>query len=776
MPTKSEDGCIPNKDDLKVGVFVCRCGGNISDKVDTEKLRESLDVHVTAEYTNLCSLNGRKIIRDKIIEEDLDRVVVAACSPISHERTFQSYIQPLNPYLLDMANIREQCSWVHDDPEKATEKAINIVKASIEKVKQAAPLDAIHCKLPKSVAIIGGGISGMSAAISLSKQGIKSYLIEKTPSIGGEMAKIGKVFSPVKIAEECAMCLLNPIINDIVWNDNIRVLTNTEVIRSDKKAGNFDLLLKHKPRYVDEDRCMSCGDCAQECPVEVPDRWNDGLSTRKAIYKPFSQAYPNAYVIDKENCIECGKCQKACRINAINLEEEQEVNPLHTGAVIIATGHSMFDLDKRPEYKYSQYPDVITQMELGRIMGVNGPTRGKLETSTGKVPERIVMIQCVGSRDEKPDGYKYCSKVCCMVALKNANVVKHKYPDTDIIICYTDIRTPGMYEKYFKHAQANGIRLLRGRPGEVTKKGDKLYVRTEDTLNRDYKEIETDMVVLSAAIQPSQGTIELSNLLNVGLTEDLFVKESHPKIKPVETDVNGVYVCGTAQGPKDITDSIMQANTASSKVSEILYEGMEAEPFIAVIDQEKCDLCKKCIDVCKYKALSIREDEIYVDPVSCSGCGECLGLCPEKAIQINGNINEKIFATINGILANKKPGEKRILAFLDHVGYVAADNIGINRIKSPESTYMIKVHSVNRILSSHIQYAFNKGADGIFIGEYPGDPLYKDSEEKIQTIKTKLEAKNINPERLQFSKVYIPYFQGLAEKLTAFDELIQELD
>ena len=307
--------------DLRVGVFICRCGGNISDIVDIDKLKNSIDADVIEEFENLCSLNGRKIIRDNIINKGLDRVVIASCSPITHEKTFQDYIQPLNPYLMDMANLREQCSWVHDDIDKATDKAITLVNASIEKVKQSQAVDPILCQTPESAAVIGGGISGISAALSLAKQGVKTYLIEKKPSIGGNMVKIGKVFSPVKLAEECGMCLLNPIMNETVWHENIEILTNTKVLSTERRAGNFSILLESNPRYVDEEKCISCGKCIEECPVEVPNRWDDGLSMRKAIYKPFSQSYPDAYTIDMENCEKCGKCMKKCPMGAITFEE-----------------------------------------------------------------------------------------------------------------------------------------------------------------------------------------------------------------------------------------------------------------------------------------------------------------------------------------------------------------------------------------------------------------------------------------------------------------------
>jgi heterodisulfide reductase subunit A len=762
---------------LRVGVFICRCGGNISDIVDIEKLKSSINGDVIEEFENLCSINGRKIIRDKVINENLDRVVIAACSPITHEKTFQDYIKPLNPYLMDMVNLREQCSWIHDDGEKATEKGATLINAAIEKVKQSQAVDPILYQTPESAAVIGGGISGISAALSLAKQGIKTYLIEKEPSIGGKMVKIGKVFSPVKLAEECGMCLLNPIMNELIWHENIEILTNTNILTAERRGGKFNILLENKPRYVDVEKCISCGKCRNVCPVEIPDSWNDGLSKRKAIYKPFSQSYPDAYTIDIENCKKCGKCIKECAMDAIYLKGENEMIPLEVGSVVIATGHETFDPNLRPEYGYDRYEDVITQSELGRIMGVNGPTKGKLKMlSTGKVPRRVVMIQCVGSRDEKPDGHKYCSKVCCMVALKNANIIKHKYPDTEVIICYTDMRTPGMYEKYYKHGQENGIKLLRGRPGEVSKTGNSLIVRVEDTLQKEFNEIETDMVVLSTAMEPSKGTKEIAKIMDVGLTEDMFIKETHPKIKPVTTDVKGAYVCGTAQGPKDITDSIIQANAASSKVSEMMNDGLEIEPFIAEIDNDKCNLCEECINICRYKAMSIQDEEIYIDPMSCSGCGKCLTVCKPNAINIHGNIDEKIFATIDGMLKDKKENETRILVFLDQVGYTAADNIGVNRVNYPESIFIIKVHSVNRVMPKHIIYALENGADGIFIGEYPGDLMYHEVEKKIENIKKQIKKHGMNPERLKFSNVYIPYFRGLANKFKEFDTEIKALN
>jgi heterodisulfide reductase subunit A1 len=766
-----------NKPEVKIGVFLCRCGGNISDTIDMEKLRSSINTEVIEEFENLCSINGRKIIRDNIIQKNLDRVVVAACSPITHEKTFQNYVNPLNPYLLEMANIREQCSWVNPDKNTATEKAISIVNAAIEKVKYSQPLDPILRKTPKTAAVIGGGISGISASLSLARQGIKTCLIEEEPTIGGSMVKVGKLFSPEKLAEECAMCLLNPLVNEAVQHKNIKIMTNTTLKAAERRSGKFNLLIENKARKVIEDRCISCGSCAEVCPVEVDDSWNEGMTIRKAIYKPFPQAVPDVYTIDPENCKECGKCQDTCRMNAIDHSLEGEVIPMTVGSVVIATGHKTFDMTKRPEYSYHRHKDIVTQMELARIMGVNGPTKGKLlKPSDGQVPQRVVMIQCVGSRDEKPGGRKYCSKVCCMVAIKHANVIKQHYPDTDVIICYTDMRTPGMYEKYFKYAQSNEVRLIRGRPGEIEEKDGIFIVRLEDTLSKEPLEIETDLVVLSTAMEPSEGTIKVSNILDVGLTEELFVKEKHSKIKPVATEVEGIYVCGTAQGPKDVTDSIVQANAAAAKVSELINGGVELEPFVAAIDNSKCNLCKKCIDVCKYKAAFILDDVLNIDPVACTGCGACLWECENNAIEIMGQTDEQILSMITGMLKDKKPDETCIISFLDSVGYVSADNIGINKITVPSSIRIIKIPSMNRIMPKHLLHAFNMGVDGIIMGEYPYNPMYSKTKEKVEGLKKELVKNNINPDRLAFYKVYIPYFRGLANRFNEFDNQIKCLE
>lgn len=768
-------------DKKRIGVFLCHCGGNISDYVDLNEIEKNLsgneEICSIKHHQNLCSLEGKKIIKDQILREDLDRVVISACSKITHGATFQKYIKPLNPYLYEMPNIREQCSWVTNDKNQATDKALSLINSAVESVKYNEPLKKIPTTVKNSVLVVGAGISGITTANSLAKQGMKVTLIEKRPAVGGAMIQVGKVFTPDKMSEDCAACLLNPVINEMVQNENITLLTNTVLEKSERHSGNFDVILRKKPDYVDTDKCTSCGKCTNVCPTYAPDEWNEGLNNRKAIYKPFPQAVPSTYTLDDESCIKCGACLNVCPTNAINLDAIDELISLTVGSVVIATGHQRYDTFKRPEYGHEFYEDVLSQMQLARLMGINGPTNGHLQVpSTGKTPERIVMIQCVGSRDQKPEGHKYCSKVCCMVALKNANLIKSHYPDTEIIICYTDIRTVGVYEKYYKYVQDNGIQLIRGRPGEVAREDDHMLVRLEDTITKEKLEIPTDLVVLSAALEASEGTINAAKTLGVPLTEDKFVKEKHPKMQPVATDIEGIFVCGTAQGPKDITDSIIQANTAATKISELVNGGLEVEPFIATINVKKCVLCGKCIENCRYQALSLNNNSIRVGPIACTGCGDCIITCPEEAISILGQSDEKLEANIKGLLKNKKDDEQVIIAFLDDIGNVSANNMGINRVECPSSVRIINVPFVNRVKYRHIKYALTHGADGVFLGEYPDNYKHDEIRENVKIMKKHLEEDGINPERLIIHSVFIPYFRGLARQFTEFDETLKSLE
>ncbi len=763
------------------GVFICKCDGNISQIVDVDELEQHfLKEHITLTDQHLCSLQGQEKIRQAILENALEGVVIASCSPNNHGKTFQRCISDagLNPYLLEFANIREQCSWVTKDPEKATEKARDLIFASLLRLQHAEPLEDFNVRVNHTAMVIGGGIAGITSALSLAENGIKTYLIEKEPSLGGNSVRVGKVFSPHKMVEECAMCSLSPLMNDVYRSANIETLTSAELTGINGTAGNFNVELKLTPRRVNES-CTSCGECAIVCPVEVDDWWNAGTKSRKAIYKPFPQAVPDRYVIDVETCIGCGKCVKACKSEAIDLNEESATLRINVGTIVIATGHDEFDPHLRPEYGYGRFKDVVTQLELARFIGVNGPTNGELlRPSDLTPPKEVVMIQCVGSRDEKPNGLRYCSSVCCMVALKHANYIRDYYPGTNITILYTDIRALGIHENYYRHVQEKGVRFIRGRAGDVKFRHGKLFVSVEDTLSSRFLELEADLVVLSNGLKPSAGTIKMAQLLGLELSDDMFVKERHPKLEGSSTSVKGIYVCGTSQGPKDITESVLQADAAALKALSLVgKEQLSIEPFTAFV-KESCDGCGRCVHACKSSALKIVDRRGVIDPLLCTGGGACLSSCPSASLDLHGSTEAQLEASIRGVLENKKHGEVRTIAFLDtKIGYPAADNMGASKLSYPDSIRIINVPSVLRLCPHHINTAFKLGADGVFIGQgFEAESCGED----FETVEAKLNKLNddvlklgVDPARLKIYRVYIPHFVGLHKRLISFDLAIR---
>lgn len=754
------------------GVFICHCGDNIAGVIDIDRLKRAVVKEGAAcveDFPYLCSLEGLSLIKDRILSCGLERVVVASCSPNVHERTFRSCAEEagLNQYLLDIANIREQCAWVpSDDP---TDRAIDIVRSSMYGVRKARPLDSISITTEKSVLVIGGGISGMTAALALARQGIRVHLIEQSPTIGGNMVKIGKVFSPDKLTQDCAMCSLAPIMGEVARNSRIDIRTLSKVTGLSGHAGDFRVTVETGPRYIDPSKCTSCGRCSAACGARVPDEWNASLSQRKAAYKPFPQAVPATYTIDPAACKQCGKCVKACQAKAIDLSASPTKETLHIGAIIVATGHRELDPSEKYELGYGKHDGVITQMELARLLAINGPTQGRLEVPlTGKVPKRIVMVQCVGSRDEKPGSIPYCSKICCMIALKHASYIKDHFPGTEVYICYTDIRTPGTYENYYRDVQKKGVKFIRGRVGEVLNDGC-LVVRTEDTLGGGPMEIEADMVVLSCALEPSPGTVESARALGIGLTPELFIKQKHPKLDPASTTARGIFVCGSAEGAKDITDSIMQARSAASKASELVSpDSISVEPKFAVIDRKKCSGCGKCIELCPYGA-AYRNGSVQIDPLSCIGLGGCILRCPEHAIELPYCSDDEIVARIDGCMGEGP----RIVAFLDEsIAYVAADNAGVNRIRYPDQVRIIRVPSVMRLEPKHLIHAFNKGAIGVFLGDgtanAPSGAVKANVAKRVEELKRHAAETGIDPERIFYYEAYLPHFRGLATRLESF--------
>jgi heterodisulfide reductase subunit A-like polyferredoxin/coenzyme F420-reducing hydrogenase delta subunit len=522
------------------------------------------------------------------------------------------------------------------------------------------------------------------------------------------------------------------------------------------------------PGYVDKKKCTSCGQCARACPVNAKDEWNASLSDRKAIYRPFPQAVPASYTIDDRACKKCGNCVKACGAGAIDLDAGPRVETLHVGAIIMATGHREHDPSDKEELGYGKLDGVVTQTELARLLAVNGPTAGKLKVQgTGKVIQRIVMVQCVGSRDEKPGSIPYCSKICCMVALKHANYIKDHFPDTEVYICYTDMRATGSYENYYREVQKKGVRFIRGRVGEVFRDGA-LVVRVEDTLGGGPLELEADMVVLSCALEPSAGTMQTAKALGIGLTPELFVKEKHPKLDPASTTSRGIFVCGTAAGAKDITDSILQARAAASKAAELVNAPIEIEPKFAVIDPEKCTSCGACIKLCPYGA-AYANGKVTIDPISCIGLGGCILRCPEHAISLPSCTDAELFARLDGMLS----GGPRAIAFLDeNIAYVAADNAGVNRVPYPPSIRIIRVPSIMRLEPKHLIYAFSKGATGIFLGDgttnSPEGAVKANVAKRVEGLKKALACEGIDPGMIFYYETYLPHYRGLASRMERF--------
>lgn len=790
----------------KTAVFICHCSGNISDHIDINFLKKTLKAEGISvlDYEYLCSSEGQALIKNKISEGNLNRIVIGSCTPSKHGTLFKKCIQEagLNGAMLEIANLREHCSWVHPDKAEATEKALSLLRGKLRRLENSQPLGEIKVDITPKALVIGGGIAGITAAVNLADNGISTYLVEKESSIGGNMAKIGKVFSPDKLAEECAMCSLSPLMNEVVANPKITLFTWTEVESLSGSAGNFTVGLSKKPRYV-HDNCTGCGRCSRACPVMVENEFNCGSVDKKAISLSFSQAVPKTYCIDPDKCLQmngetCGKCADVCKSGAIDFSQKEEIVELNVGAVIVATGFKEYDASQKPQYGYGIFKNVITQMELARMLGINGPTKGALirpsdlrtasdiirsstdtfesdsssedssdhSDDTG-TPKRIVMIQCVGSRDEKEGGNRYCSRYCCMAALKHSSLIKRKYPGTEVTICYVDLRALGFYENYYRAVQDMGVRFVRGRPAEIMEKPDKsLVVRIEDTLNQKIRELPADLVVLSVAMIPSQGTRKIAGVLNLSQDESGFIKERHSKLKPVDSSLDGIFVCGTAQSPKDITDTIAQAGLASIRGRAFITDSPKAlANEIPTFNPLLCTKCEECFK-CPFNAISLNEsDRIVVDPLVCIGCGYCTELCQNGAIQIASFTKTQLKAEIEGEL---KEGD--LLGFVNRgIASLTCDNIGSSVLTYPSNVKLIKVPTSLVLDKDLLLHAFKHGASSILFLEDPPDspkaeviyPLTVSHFEKL-----KKEMGDLG-NRLYFKKAYVPNTKGLAGAFTS---------
>jgi len=644
----------------RVGVYVCSCGLNIAGIVDVEKVVEHAktlpDVVVSRNYVYMCSEPGQAMIKEDIKEYQLNRVVVASCSPQMHEPTFRRVIEEggLNPYVFEMANLREQCSWAHStQPREATEKAKDLVRMAIAKARLLHPLKRMEVGVEAKALVIGGGVAGIQAALDLTDRGFHVYLIEKTPYLGGRVAQLNRVI----LTNEEALGLLKPMLKSATENSNIDIFTNAEIETVSGYIGNFGVTIKRKPRYVNA-KCNACGKCSDICPVEVLDEFNLGLNKRKAIYMPHRDAVPNIFTIDEANCTRCGKCIGACEANAIVLDGQPEKTEVRVGTIIIATGFDPYMPVN--EYGFRKYENVITQLQLERLLSKNGPTGGRLiRSSTKKVPKNVVFILCVGSRNTE---HPYCSRVCCTAALKNAILIKKQYPKTEVFVLYQDIRASGKgEEEYYGEARELGVYffkyLAQDPPKAFEKTGeDQLHVLVNDpTLGMPF-ELSADLLVLVEALTPRQDAAELGSKLGVSRTPDGFFREAHPKLRPLDTSTDGIYLAGVAQGPKDITESLIQASGAAARAAIPLSKGkVEVEPIVAVVNQELCKGCGRCEEACEYDAIKVEEAKpstkvhtlvAKVTEAQCKGCGSCAVACPVGAITMEHFTDKQINAMI----------------------------------------------------------------------------------------------------------------------------------
>lgn len=657
----------------KIGVFVCWCGSNIAATVDVHKVAQTLKnepgVVFSVDYQYMCSEAGQNIIKDAIKEYGLTGVVICSCSPRMHEATFRKAAASvgLNPYMVEVANIREQCSWIHKDMEVATEKAIILGRAAIAKVMLNTPLQAGESPVTKRALVIGGGIAGIQTALDIAEAGFEVDIVEKQPTIGGKMSQIDKTFPTL----DCAACILTPKMVEASQNEKVHIYSYSEVEEVGGFVGNFSVKIRRKARYVNEDLCTGCGACTEKCPQKkVPNDFNLGMNKRGAIYIPFAQAVPKVATIDPQYCTmlktgKCGVCSKVCEANAIDYKQTDTIIENKYGAIVVATGFNLINLDKYEEFAYKQSPDVVTSLEYERLMNAAGPTNGiLLRPSDNSHPKTIVFVQCVGSRSDDGCGKPYCSKVCCMYTAKHAMLTREKYPDTDVYVFYIDVRTPGKnFDEFYRRAvEEYGVHYIKGMVGKVVPKDGKLEVSASDLIANEQLHISADMVVLAAAIEPDKTARPLATKLTASMDTNDFFTEAHPKLRPVESPTAGVFLSGMCQGPKDIPETVSQASAAAAKVIGLLVKDkLTCNPCVSHSDEMLCNGCSQCEKVCPYGAISYIDKEFripggvevrrvaQVNEAVCQGCGACTVACPSGAMDLKGFSNKQIMAEVDAI-------------------------------------------------------------------------------------------------------------------------------
>jgi len=671
---------------LRIGVYVCHCGSNIAGVVDVEELTQFAKglpgVVIARHYKYMCSDPGQELVKRDITEHNLTRIVVAACSPNLHEPTFRRAAEAagLNRFLVQMCNIREQVAWVTEDRSDALDKSKAHLAAAIRRVARHEPLQRQFVRIVPRAMVIGGGIAGIQAALTLADAGKEVILVEREPSIGGHMAMFDKTFPTL----DCAACILTPKMTSVKLHPKIKMLTYATVESVEGSVGSYHVKVRRKPRYIDEDLCVGCMQCIDACvftKARFPNAFDQGLGLRKPVYLPFPQAVPPVPVVDPEACLQItrGKCKQTCveacgERNAFRFDEQERIEEYDVGAVIVATGFKPFDPSAIEYYGYGKYPNVYTSLEVERLLNAGGPTSGKLLLRDGSTPKRVGIIHCVGSRDA--NYHPYCSRVCCMYALKLAHLVREK-TEAEVYNCYIDMRTPGKgFEEFYNRVQNEGVQFIRGKvaditptaapplptnlpavPGEGRGEGTcsgSLTMQVDDTLLGTIRKIEVDMVILAVALEPQADAGDVRRTFGISCSAEGFFLEKHPKLAPVNTANDGVMVAGACQGAKDIPDTVAQADAAAAKVLVLIDAGqIELEPNTAWVDENMCSGCKTCISLCPYKAIvhDAQRAIAVIDQALCKGCGTCVAACPSGAAQQHlfgdDQVNEELEGLMN---------------------------------------------------------------------------------------------------------------------------------